>query len=108
MMNAPFSHWLTESRFRVLGLIWLGLLLLAGLGLAALWLGQRLHVQTDIYALLPSGNYAAEVRLANQRGSYAVNKKIFVLLVASRKNPDPSDSRKKATEEFLTSAKTSG
>jgi predicted exporter len=108
MMNVPFSHWLTEQRFRRLGLIWFGLLLLASLGLGALWLNQRLHVQTDMYALLPGGDYTAEVRIANQRVSDAVNKKIFVLLVASRNPARDNDVLEKATQEFLASAKKSG
>lgn len=107
-MNAPFSTWLTERRFRRLGLIWLGLLLLAGLGLGTLWLSQRLHVQTDMYALLPGGDYAAEVRIANQRVSDAVNKKLFVLLVVSENAERTSGVLEKSTQDLLAAAKRSG
>lgn len=102
-MNARFSSWLTERRFRGLGLIWLGLLLLAGLLLSWLWLGQHLHVQTDIYALLPSADYPPAVSVANQRVSDTVNKKLFVLLVSPQ--PELLDN---ATRELLTAAATSG
>lgn len=102
-MNARFSSWLTERRFRALGQLWLGLLLLAGLLLGWLWLGQHLHVQTDIYALLPSGDYPPAVKIANQRVSDTVNNKLFVLLVSPQ--PELLDN---VTQELLAAAETSG
>ncbi len=102
-MNVNFSNWLTERRFRGLGLAWLSLLLVSGLLLGVLWLGQRLHVQTDIYALLPAGDYLPAVSAANQRVSDTVNKKLFVLLVSPR-----ADTIDKATQQLLASATKSG
>lgn len=103
MKSMHFSRWLTEQRFRQLGLAWLSLLLFAGLMLGGLWLGQRLQLQTDMYALLPAGEYRPEVRAANQRVSDAVNKKLFVLLVSPQ-----TDTLDRATWQLLTSAEKSG
>lgn len=103
MKNMHFSHWLTERRFHGLGLAWLSLLLVAGLLLGGLWLGQRLHLQTDMYALLPAGDYRPEVRAANQRVSDAVNKKLFVLLVSPQ-----TDTLDRASQQLLAAAGKSG
>lgn len=103
MKNMRFSNWLTERRFYGLGLAWLCLLLVAGLLLGGLWLGQRLHLQTDMYALLPAGDYRPEVSAANQRVSNAVNKKLFVLLISPQ-----AGAIDKATQQLLASAEKSG
>lgn len=72
--------WLTEARHRRLGMLWLALLLLAGLLLAQEWHRDRIQLQTDIHALLPPGEGSPVLRAADQRVSAAVNQKLFLML----------------------------
>lgn len=95
--------WLTEQRQRQIGLVWLMLLLAAAALLATLWLGGRITLESDIYALLPAGNYHPEVSAANTRVNAAVNQKLFVLL----QTPDDAH-LDAATQTLLKSATDSG
>lgn len=95
--------WLTEQRQRQIGLVWLTLLLAAAALLATLWFGGRITLESDIYALLPAGNYHPEVSAANTRVNAAVNQKLFVLL----QTPDDAH-LETATQSLLKSATDSG
>ncbi len=86
------TYW-TEARFRRAGYCWLGLVLLAALSLALLWQSGRLRIQTDIFALLPAGDYRPEVSLANQRVGDAVNRKLFLLLASTNTEATSAASR---------------
>lgn len=75
--NMRFSSW--QNR---LGLLWLGMLVLTALLLLWAWLGKYLHIETDIFRLLPNGQYSQQVHDANQRVNQLVNQKLFMLLEA--------------------------
>lgn len=47
------------------------------------WLGKHIHIETDIFKLLPKGQYSQQVHDANQRVNQLINQKLFVLLEAS-------------------------
>lgn len=72
-----FSNWQNK-----LGLLWLGILALTALLLLWAWLGKQLHIETDIFRLLPNGQYSQQVHDANQRVNQLINQKLFVLLEA--------------------------
>ncbi len=82
-MKPNFSAWLTERRFRVAGLLWLGLLLLAAAVLGRLWSSGAIKLQTNIFALLPASEYRPEVATAYERINSDVNDRLFISLEAA-------------------------
>lgn len=83
-------------------MLWLGLLLITACVLATAWLQQRIHVETDIFKLLPKGEYSAQVQQANQRVNSLINQKLFVLLEAPS-----ATALQQATDQLLAQAKQS-
>lgn len=103
MQNWRFSNWLTETRFRSLGIAWLCVLLLTGAALGLAWWTQRIHVQTDVYALLPQGQYRADIKSANARVSDMVDNRLFVLLESG-----DAELVERTTEALVAAASRSG
>jgi predicted exporter len=107
MPKAPFSKWRSSTLrnntwFNKLGLFWLALLLITASVLASAWLQQRIHVETDIFKLLPKGEYSAQVQQANQQVSSLINQKLFVVLEAPT-----ASTLQQATDQLLAETKQS-
>lgn len=78
-----FSNWQNRPIHNTLGIVWLGILAITAILLLWAWLGKHIHIETDIFKLLPKGQYSAQVHDANQRVNQLINQKLFVLLEAS-------------------------
>ncbi len=72
-----FSKWQNK-----LGLFWLSLLSITAFCLALAWFKNSIHIETDIFKLLPTGEYSEQVHDANQRVNQLINRKLFLVLEA--------------------------
>lgn len=73
-----FSNW--QNKFTA---IWLVLLTIVGLALAVAWLKKDIHIQTNIFALLPETQKNPELAKTQQYMSDQLNEKVFVVLESS-------------------------
>lgn len=78
-MNTLFFRWRNK-----LTLLWLALLTLAAAWLGALWLNKQLHIQTNLFALLPAVEQATQLQTAQQQLAQHIDNKIFIALEAER------------------------
>lgn len=70
-----FSNW--QNKFTA---IWLILLTVVGLALAFAWLKKDIHIQTNIFSLLPETQQNPELAKTQQYMSDQLNQKVFVVL----------------------------
>ncbi|NNP77714.1 acyl-sn-glycerol-3-phosphate acyltransferase [Acinetobacter sp. Ac_3412] len=70
-----FSNW--QNKFTA---IWLVLLTIVGLALAVAWVKKEIHIQTNIFALLPETQKNPELAKTQQYMSDQLNEKVFVVL----------------------------
>ncbi|WDZ50730.1 hypothetical protein LF296_15670 [Acinetobacter vivianii] len=73
-----FSNW--QNKFTA---IWLVLLTIVGLALAVAWLKKDIHIQTNIFALLPETQQNPELAQTQKYISDQLNEKVFVVLESS-------------------------
>lgn len=73
-----FSNW--QNKFTA---IWLVLLTSVGLALAVAWLKKDIHIQTNIFALLPETQQNPELAQTQKYISDQLNEKVFVVLESS-------------------------
>lgn len=73
-----FSNW--QNKFTA---IWLVLLTIVGLVLAVAWLKKDIHIQTNIFALLPETQQNPELAQTQKYISDQLNEKVFVVLESS-------------------------
>ncbi|QER38673.1 acyl-sn-glycerol-3-phosphate acyltransferase [Acinetobacter suaedae] len=73
-----FSNW--QNKFTA---IWLVLLTIVGLALAGAWLKKDIHIQTNIFALLPETQQNPELAQTQKYISDQLNEKVFVVLESS-------------------------
>lgn len=72
-----FSNW--QNKFTAL---WLIALLLIAVGLAVTWLNKDIHIQTNIFALLPKVQQDPELARTQQYMNEQLNNKVFVVVDA--------------------------
>ena len=72
-----FSNW--QNKFTA---IWLAFLCIIAVVLGAAWLHKDIHIQTNIFALLPEAHQNADLERAQQYVSDQLNDKVFVVLDA--------------------------
>lgn len=72
-----FSNW--QNKFTVL---WLIALLLMAVGLGITWLKKDIHIQTDIFALLPKMQQDPQLARTQQYMNEQLNNKVFVVVDA--------------------------
>lgn len=77
-----FSNWQNKPIHNKLGIAWLAVLSITAIVLLWAWLAKHIHIETDIFKLLPKGQYSEQVQDANQRVNQLINQKLFVLLEA--------------------------
>ncbi|MEC8567224.1 MAG: hypothetical protein VXY56_02895, partial [Pseudomonadota bacterium] len=70
-----FSNWQNKCTA-----IWLVLLTVVALTLAIAWLKKDIHIQTNIFALLPETQQNPELAKTQQYMSDQLNQKVFVVL----------------------------
>ena len=70
-----FSNW--QNKFTAL---WLIILTIVGLALAVAWLKKEIHIQTNIFALLPETQQNPELAKTQQYMSDQLNQKVFLVL----------------------------
>ena len=70
-----FSNW--QNKFTAL---WLIILIIVGLALAVAWLKKEIHIQTNIFALLPETQQNPELAKTQQYMSDQLNQKVFLVL----------------------------
>ncbi|MCH7336454.1 hypothetical protein [Acinetobacter sp. NIPH 2699] len=70
-----FSNW--QNKFTA---IWLIILTLIGLALTVAWVKKEIHIQTNIFALLPATQQNPELAKTQQYMSDQLNEKVFVVL----------------------------
>ncbi|MEI1688679.1 hypothetical protein V8P55_10335 [Acinetobacter baumannii] len=92
-----FSNW--QNKFTVL---WLIALLLMAVGLGVTWLKKDIHIQTDIFALLPKMQQDPQLARTQQYMNEQLNNKVFVVVDAK----DESEIQH-ATELLTVQAKSS-
>lgn len=92
-----FSNW--QNKFTVL---WLIALLLMAVGLGITWLKKDIHIQTDIFALLPKMQQDPQLARTQQYMNEQLNNKVFVVVDAK----DESEIQR-ATELLTVQAKSS-
>ncbi|MFH4122139.1 hypothetical protein WAI71_20745, partial [Acinetobacter baumannii] len=91
------SNW--QNKFTVL---WLIALLLMAVGLGITWLKKDIHIQTDIFALLPKMQQDPQLARTQQYMNEQLNNKVFVVVDAK----DESEIQR-ATELLTVQAKSS-
>lgn len=72
-----FSNW--QNKFTA---IWLIVLTLVGLALAIAWLKKDIHIQTNIFALLPETQHNPALAKTQQYMGDQLNQKVFVVVEA--------------------------
>ncbi|MGP4770193.1 MMPL family transporter [Acinetobacter sp. PFS20] len=72
-----FSNW--QNKFTAL---WLIALLLVAVGLGVTWLNKDIHIQTNIFALLPKVQQDPELARTQQYMNEQLNNKVFVVVDA--------------------------
>ncbi|MFH7765886.1 MMPL family transporter [Acinetobacter sp. BSP-28] len=72
-----FSNW--QNKFTALWLIVLGVIAIA---LGTAWLKKDIHIQTNIFALLPEAHHDPRLERAQQHVSQQLNDKVFMVLNA--------------------------
>lgn len=72
-----FSNW--QNKFTAL---WLIALLLIAVGLGVTWLNKDIHIQTNIFALLPKVQQDTELARTQQYMNEQLNNKVFVVVDA--------------------------
>ncbi|WP_336166033.1 MMPL family transporter [Acinetobacter sp. 161(2023)] len=92
-----FSNW--QNKFTVL---WLIALLLIAVGLGVTWLKKDIHIQTNIFALLPKVQQDPELARTQQYMNEQLNNKVFVVVDAKDETAIQN-----ATEFLTTQAKQS-
>lgn len=63
--------------------LWLAILLLAGLWLAALWFSKQINIQTNLFALLPSVEQSQQLQATQQQLAGHIDNKLFIALEAT-------------------------
>lgn len=76
-MKVRFSNW--QNKFTA---IWLIVLSVIAIALGTAWLNKDIHIQTNIFALLPEAHQDARLEKAQQYVSNQLNDKVFVVLDA--------------------------
>ena len=72
-----FSNW--QNKFTAL---WLLVLCVIAIALGSAWLKKDIHIQTNIFALLPEAHHDPRLERAQQYVSQQLNDKVFVVLNA--------------------------
>ncbi|TCB56348.1 MMPL family transporter [Acinetobacter terrestris] len=85
-----FSNW--QNKFTAL---WLIVLSVIAIALGTAWLKKDVHIQTNIFALLPEAHHDPRLERAQQYVSQELNNKVFVVL-----NAKDDASLDKATSTF--------
>ncbi|WP_180080701.1 MMPL family transporter [Acinetobacter sp. YH12201] len=85
-----FSNW--QNKFTAL---WLLVLSVIAIALGSAWLKKDIHIQTNIFALLPEAHHDPRLERAQQYVSQQLNDKVFVVL-----NAKDDASLDKATATF--------
>ena len=73
-----FSNW--QNKFTA---FWLIILTIVGLALAVAWLKKDIHIQTNIFALLPEAQQNPELAKTQKYMSDQLNQKVFLVLESS-------------------------
>ncbi|SNQ29875.1 MMPL family transporter [Acinetobacter apis] len=72
-----FSNWQNKFTF-----IWVIILLIIGLLTAILWMNERVHIQANIFALLPKAEQNVSVQNTQRYMGDQLNQKVFLVLDA--------------------------
>ena len=91
-----FSNW--QNKFTAL---WLIVLSVIAIALGTAWLKKDIHIQTNIFALLPEAHHDPRLERAQQYVSQQLNDKVFVVL-----NAKDAPAITKATPPFKQSVAT--
>ncbi|UOO90031.1 hypothetical protein LVJ82_03310 [Vitreoscilla massiliensis] len=73
----PYSNWHNKA-----AVAWAAVLLLAAIALASMWWQGKLHIQSDIFRLLPQQQQQAEVSAAKAHMNQWLNRQLFVMVSA--------------------------
>ncbi len=73
-----YSNWQNKA-----GLLWIAMTLVLAMVLGVMYIKDRIHVQSDIFKLLPNISDNADVRQSQQTLSEHLNRQVFVMLQAN-------------------------
>lgn len=76
-MNKHFSSWQNK-----LSALWLIILIVIGLVMGVAWLKKDIHIQTNIFALLPELSQDADLVKTQQYVSEQLNSRVFLVIDA--------------------------
>lgn len=75
--NVLFYNWRNK-----LTVLWLAILLVAGVMLAAMWLQKKVNIQTNLFALLPQSEQSPAVAQVQRALAEHMDNKLFIVLEA--------------------------
>lgn len=73
-----YSNWQNKA-----GLLWIAMTLVLAMVLGVMYTKDRIHVQSDIFKLLPNISDNADVRQSQKTLSEHLNRQVFVMLQAN-------------------------